>query len=258
MQRFTLVAAGGALLAAGIFLFAPKDVSPQGEAKSNSAGAEGDHSVHSPAAEDPSRAGKHRAAIATEESDHFRVQARQVAAMPQDTGREDAIRSLAQEWAKDAPGAAEEWARGLEDPAECERALTHVCLEVAAQDPREAIRIAQANELQGGTVEAIAGRWAGGDFESAASWARALPEGGMRDRVLMRLVQSHAGVAPAEAASMLSEWNLSDKAKEETAMAVLHQWLLKDPEAARSWVELFPEGILKDRAAAAVLGMSSR
>lgn len=258
MQRFTLVAAGGALLAAGIFLLTRADDPARGEARPNNEEELHDPSASALPAEDAPRAGKHREATATEESDHFRVQARQVAAMPQDTGREDAIRSLAQEWAKDAPGTAEEWSRTLADPAERERALTQVCLEVAAQDPREAIRIAQANELQGGTVEAIAGRWAGGDFESAASWARALPEGEMRDRVLMRLVQSYAVKAPAEAASMLSEWNLSDKAKEETAMAVLHQWLLKDPEAARDWVELFPEGILKDRAAGAVLGMSSR
>lgn len=177
--------------------------------------------------------------------------------MPPDTAREDAIRELAQEWARVSPAAAERWARRLQDPAERERALTQICFELAAKDPREAIRIAQTGSLHPATVDAIVTRWAGEDFSTASSWVGALPDGEARDRMLMRLVQSKAGSAPDEAAAMLSESPLSGTMQDEAAMAVLHQWLLKDPEAAREWVELFQEGPLKERAIGAVRGMTA-
>ena len=190
--------------------------------------------------------------------DRFEAQARQIASMPPDTGRENAIRGLASEWAQGAAGTAEQWAARLEDPAERERALTHVCLEVAARDPRGAVPEAQPNRRDGGPPGSGGNRWAAADFDAAAAWAVDLPEGQMRDRVLMRLVQSRALSEPAEAASMLAEWPLSGRAEEEAAMSVLHQWLLKDPEAGRRWVELFPDGLLKERASDAVQGMSTR
>jgi hypothetical protein len=140
---------------------------------------------------------------------------------------------------------------------ERERALTHLCFEVSAEDPLEAIRIARSQQLHPATVDAIATRWAGADFDAASSWAGGLPDGEMRDRILMRLVQSRAGTAPDEAAALLSESPLSDKMQDEAAMGVLHQWLLKDPEAAREWVDLFPEGPLKERATGAVRGMTA-
>ena len=177
--------------------------------------------------------------------------------MPPDTARENALRELAQEWAKVSPAAAENWARKLQDPAERELALTQICFEVAAMDPRESIRIARTGNLHPATVDAVLTRWAEEDFKAASSWTGELPEGELRDRLLMRLVQSRANSAPDEAAALLSESPLSATMQDEAAMAVLHQWLLKDPEAAREWVELFPEGALKERATGAVRGMTA-
>jgi hypothetical protein len=187
----------------------------------------------------------------------FARQARQIASMPQDTEREDALQHLAREWARTSPTAAERWAAGLEDPAERERALTHLCLEVASQDPREAIRIARSHRLHPATIDSVASRWASTDFPTAFSWTGELPEGELRDRLLMCLIQTRAADAPAEAAVLLSASPLSDQAQEEAAMTIVHQWILKDPEAARQWVELFPEGPTKERAAAAVQGMTA-
>ncbi len=178
--------------------------------------------------------------------------------MPQDSARESALRDLAQSWGREAPVAAERWARALLDPAERERALTQVCLEVAAKDPRETIRIAQANGLHPGIVQAAAARWAAMDFSAALAWTDEAPEGEVRDRVLLQLIQSRAGEAPAEAAVMLSVSKLNDAAKEEAAMGIVHQWLLKDPDAARKWVERFPEGPAKERAMVEVQGAMAR
>lgn len=248
MQPPTLAAVGAMILAAGFLLIGTAVDSPGTRAKHHRTRTPAGSDPGNPSAEACPRFRERHPERPAETSDPFREQARQIAAMPPDTDRESAVRYLAQEWAKTAPAAAERWARALQDPAERESALTHVCLEVAGRDPREAIRIAGSNHLHQGTVEAILGRWATLDFEGASSWTGALPDGELRDRVLMQLVLSRAGDAPDEAAALLSERPLSGKAQEEAAIAVLHQWLLKDPEAARQWVELFPEGPLKDRA----------
>lgn len=204
------------------------------------------------------RSGKSHPSRSVEAHDRFREQARQVSSMPQDTARENAIRELAQQWAKEVPLAAERWAKALEDPSERERALTQVCLEVSAIDPRDAIRIARANELHHGIVDAITGRWASTDFDAAFAWADKEPHGEARDRLLSRLIQSRASDAPAEAASMLSNSRLSGQAHEDAALAIVHQWFLKDPEAARQWVNDFPEGPVRERASREVQGMTAR
>ena len=258
MQRVTLLAAGAALLSAGIFLTRSGEDLPCGEMQLHHAGVPVGRALMASSAEGEVPGRKHRTAAASAEISRFLARAKQIASMQPDTERENAIRTLAQEWARESAHAAEEWAVGIEDAAERERALDQICLEVSARDPRGAIRVARENGLQGGISDAIASRWATTDFEAAAKWGRALPEGEERDRVLMRLVQSRATLAPENAASMLSEWGLTGTAGEEAAIAVLHQWLLKDPESARKWVELFPDGTLKQRASAAVEGISSR
>ena len=255
MQRLTLAATITIVLAAGILFFRSRDEAAQGPVKPHAGRTQvGIGSGDSPP-EGALRSGKRLPAPET--IDRFQKQAHRIAAMPQDSARENAVRELAQAWGKAAPTAAERWARTLEDPAERERALTHLCLEVEARDPREALRIAGSHRLHPGMVDAIAARWAAADFDGASSWAADLPEGEARDRVWMQLVRTRAGNAPAEAATMLSESPLSGKARDEAAMSVLHQWLLTDPEAARQWVELFPDGPLKERATVEVQSMSA-
>lgn len=246
-----LVTAGAVFCAAGVLLVLDSSELPRRTVRASLSGKQ------SPVEEAP-RDGKRRTALASERSNHFRARSEKIGTMPQDTGREEAVRSLAQEWSRESPRAAEDWAEALPDPAERERALNQICLEVSAQDPREAIRLAKENALQSGLLDAVVGRWASSDFDAAAGWARALPEGDQRNLLMARLVQIRAVEEPAQAASLLSEWGLTANTEEEAAMAILHQWLLKDPEAARKWVEMFPDGALKQRANLAVEGMSSR
>ena len=252
MKRLLLAAATTAVLATAILFLRPATNLPHTQAPRNT-----EQTQAKTASPDDSRPGKHRSTSSPQASDPFQKRALQLAAMPPDTPRENAVRDLAQEWAKDSPLAAEQWAQALQDPAERERALTHDCFEVAPQDPREAIRIAQGHKLHPATLDALTGIWASADFAAASSWADTLPPGEPRDRLLMRLVQSRASTSPAEAAALLSESPLTGTMQDEAAMAVLHQWLLKDPEAARQWVELFPHGPLKERATIEVKSMTA-
>lgn len=256
MKRLILGGAGLAALATAMLLIRPHGDPPQSRANHHG-GRTQDASRGDPSGEDRLLSGKHRTALSSETTDPFQQQARKIASMPQDTERENATHHLAREWARNSPTAAERWAATREDPAERERALTYICLEVASQDPREAIRIARSHRLHPATLESIAASWAGADFVSAYSWAGELPEGEQKDRVVMRLLQLRATEAPSEAAALLSASPLSGGAQEEAAMTIVHQWILKDPEAARQWVELFPEGPIKDRANVAVQGMTA-
>lgn len=251
MQRIVLLGAGAVVLAAGLLLVRPAGDHPQAGAQGHASATRGDHAL----SEEPGFRPEKRP---SEPDDPFKSQARQITAMPQDTARENALRDLAQAWGREAPLAAERWARALLDPAERERALTQVCLEVSVQDPREALRIAQANELHSGILQAIAARWAGMDFAAASAWVDDAPAGEVRDRVLLQLIQSRASETPAEAAAMLSQSKLNHDAQEEAAIGIVHQWLLKDPAAAREWVDRFPEGSTKERAMAEIQGAMAR
>ncbi|WP_367871982.1 hypothetical protein [Luteolibacter sp. Populi] len=257
MQRLTLLAAGAVLLGTAILLTRPAGNPPRAREPGRAGRTHGDPFPAALSGEGDLRSGDRHASREPDTHDPFRDQARLIAAMPQDTARENAVRELAQGWASKAPAAAERWAASLADPSERERALTHVSLGGAALDPRGAIRIAQVNQLHQGIVEAIATRWAAADFEAALSWAEESPRGAGSDRVFSQLVQARAVTAPAEAAAMLSESALSGAPHEEAAVAIVHQWLLKDPEAVRQWVDRFPEGPVKDRAMGEIQEMKS-
>lgn len=185
----------------------------------------------------------------------FDERAAEIAATLRTAERESAIRELAHQWAAvDAP-AAERWAAAFADADDWERAMTHVCLEVAGRNPQEAVEIARWHELNPGTVGTIIGQWGWADFEAAAAWVRGLPAGTFQEDAFARLVLVRAETSPAEAASMASLSLAVGPTQEEAAIAVLHQWLRLDPEAAYQWVERFPDGELKERAHAEIKGM---
>jgi hypothetical protein len=181
----------------------------------------------------------------------------EIAATPRTTERENAIRELAHEWAAEDLVAAERWAATFDDPDDWERAMTHVCLEVAVRNPREAIEIAQWHKLNQGTVESIVEQWANTDFEKAADWVSELPGGKLRENTLSRIALVVAKTSPAEAAEIVSTSLAAGPVQDEAAIGVLYQWLRQDPEAARQWVDMFPEGKLKARARAEILGMAA-
>lgn len=175
--------------------------------------------------------------------------------MQQTNERDDAIRSLAGDWAVDDPVAAEDWASTLEELADRGLALNHVCLRAADAAPADAIGMARRNNLGAGVVEAIVGRWAAKDFSAAEDWVNGSTMGDERNTLLAKLAQARAEREPAEAAAMVSESMTSGEAQEEAAMSVLHQWLRRDPDAAVAWIDAFPDGPLKDRGRAEIEGM---
>ncbi len=256
MQRLIIGSAIAVTLAAGVLLFRPTMDSTEARSGLSAAPTRKDSPLRACTADRPFTE-SHRKVPPPAVASRFEKQSIEIAAMPRATERENAIRELAHEWAAEDRVAAEQWAAAFDDPEDWERAMTHVCLEVAVRNPREAIEIAQGHELNPGTVESIAGQWAKSDFNAAADWVRESPAGELRDNALARLALVRAETSPVEAASMVSTSLAAGPAQEEAAIAVLYQWLRQDPEAASQWVDVFPDGKLKERARGEIQGMAA-
>lgn len=252
MKRLILVSATTLSLAAGVFLLWPAADLTDARSGRSIMSARAGMPAFTPATGDR----RHRK-MPPATPKGFAERSAEIAATPPTTERESAIRELARDWAARDPAAAEKWAAAFDDPEDRERAMSHVCLEVAGGSPRDAIEIVRRNELNSGMIESIVGQWGIADFEAAADWARELPTGDLRDNALARLALVRAEKSPVEAASMVSTALAAGPAQEEAAIAVLHQWLRKDPDAARQWVDAFPDGELKERAQNEIEGMAT-
>jgi hypothetical protein len=256
MERLIIGSAVAVTLAAGAFLLWLTGASTDARNGQPAIPARNEVSLRTGTADCP-LAESRREALPPAAPGEFQERSAEIAATPRTTERENAIRELAHEWAADNPIAAERWAAAFDDPDDSERAMTHVCLEVAVRNPREAIEIAQRHKLNQGTVGSIVEQWANTDFEKAADWVSELPDGELRENTLSRLALVVAETSPAEAAEIVSTSLAAGSVQDEAAIAVLHQWLRHDPEAAGQWVDQFPEGKLKVRAQAEILGMAA-
>jgi hypothetical protein len=157
---------------------------------------------------------------------------------------------VAQLWAATDSAAALNWAAMLNNPAERDAILTEVCLQVAENDPAEAVRIRSRwviDEKPNGGLETLTQRWAEKDFSAALDWALSRAAGEQRDQLIGRLAFVQSQSAPFEAATLVAEKIPSGRAQTEAAIAVLNQWALRDMPAAGQWVARFPEGDLRAR-----------
>lgn len=256
MKRLITGSAISVMLAAGVLLLWPTMDSTEARSGRSAVPARDGVSLRAGTADRPFNESR-RKTPPPSATKKFEERAAEIAGAPPTAERENAIRELAHEWAAEDPVAAERWAAAFKDPDDWERAMTHVCLEVAGRNPREAIEIVQWYELNPGMIDSIVGQWGISDFEVAADWVRELPAGILQENALARLALVRAETSPDQAASMVSTSLAAGPAQEEAAIAVLHQWLRQDPEAARQWVDLFPDGKVKERARAEIEGMAA-
>jgi hypothetical protein len=161
------------------------------------------------------------------------------------------LERVAQLWAATDSAAALHWATALSNPAEREAILTEVCLQVAENDPAEAVRLrsqwVRDGEPNGG-LEAVTERWAEKDFPAALDWALSRAASEQRDLLIASLAYVQSQTSPVEAATLVVEKIPAGKAQTDAAIAVLHQWASRDLPAAGQWATRFPEGELRSRA----------
>ena len=189
-------------------------------------------------------------------------------ALPAGEGRTNALGSVFERWAAEAPEEAVRQALAL--PAEDrQRALPNAARGWANQDPAAVIRWATSipeenvrNEIRDNALgvwanrapqEAagwVAGlpaadrerpltqlidRWASSDIEAAAEWLNRQPADRVRDGAVAnlagRLVQEDPEAAVAWAAAITDDGRRRNKTEE-----IVRNWMRFDPQGARAWV----------------------
>jgi hypothetical protein len=94
---------------------------------------------------------------------------------------------------------------------------------------------------------AIAGQWASSDAKAAASWIKELPSGKVRDPAMARLSDVLAGQAPELAVQVAMDNMAPGTIRDEKVFNAVREWTTKDQTAALAWVERLPEGSFRDR-----------
>lgn len=167
-------------------------------------------------------------------------------------GREEMLRTVAQEW-KDSAGVLA-WTAQLPDSAEQQTTLANVILQMASSDPAQAIEAARQYLSDKGEdlLPSLAVQWADKDLTAALAWAESLPAGDQRNELMARIAFVESQSAPAAAGARVLAELPPGPVQEEAVLTVIHQWSLKDLAGAWGWVQRFPEIPLKQRALAEV------
>jgi hypothetical protein len=140
---------------------------------------------------------------------------------------------------------------------EREAALKEVCLQLAANNPAQAMDAAWRFHLgrlggmsESTTLEDLAAQWAATDLSAALAWVSQLPldEAGRRDRVVKGVAFAWSEKSPASAARLVVEQMSPDYAQSDAAIQLAGRWAIDDFVGAAAWVDLFPEGSIRDRA----------
>lgn len=172
--------------------------------------------------------------------------------------REEMLRRVAQRWTEQDPVSAKQWAEQLADEGERKSVLTDVCFQIAQDDPRQAIQMADQNglgNLPGAILQNLVQQWAAKDFPAALAWANERPAGEEKDQMFSRISFVMAETDPAKAAQMVVDQIPAGNTQTEAAISVLYQWAKRDLKGARAWVDLFPESPLRERALNELKGM---
>lgn len=192
-------------------------------------------------------------------------------------------------WAKHAPAAAWSWARKqgtgelrlahmvMEEVARNAPALAaRLAADFARGEPPEAVAMVRT-AIRGMTFDGnfdmarkfvaelrlsssddqtainnyLGGQWARHDPEQAMAWARALPEGSLRDQAVVSVGESWADVDPARAVAF-AETLPSGQPRQLALQQAVGRWGLADPAAAGEWMNHVQPSADFDQAVAAL------
>lgn len=214
-----------------------------------------------------------------------------LALVPSGEGRANALRAVADAWARSDPAAALAWARSLPDedrppametvlrelterePARAielaqqtlsgpalERTVFEALRRLAAADPREAaglVRLLPPGEMQTLVAVDVAGSLAGQDVGAALAWVDTLPAGPAQSLALNQVIAHWARRDPAGAGRHVAA--LPPGPLQEGAALQLGAIWGAEPAAALAWSGTLPEGkTRRDAVAAIVSGWAQR
>ncbi|MCH2065001.1 MAG: hypothetical protein MK194_14905 [Roseibacillus sp.] len=148
--------------------------------------------------------------------------------------------SVAEQWARQDPDAALEWASTL-DPEQQVGAYSGIINNILESDPQRAAALAMTLDSSDRPklLGQIAEAWAAQDPAEAVAWANSLT-GGDREGSLQEALGSWAASAPAEAARYVDQ--LPEQERSSYVRDVVRNWSEQAPADAAAWLESQPEG----------------
>jgi hypothetical protein len=174
--------------------------------------------------------------------------------------RDQILNQIARAWALKDAATALNWASERRDTDERERLLDVIRSErekrdgpdapesVVVDDLATAVKQFAWDKSQASAVETLTQKWAAKNLSAALEWVEQVPEGGMRDSLLLRIALVQAETAPAEAACLVVGQIPPGPRQTEAVISIVHRWGLQGFDGAVAWVNRFPDGELKTRA----------
>lgn len=119
----------------------------------------------------------------------------------------EAMRPLAQEWARQNPASASSWVTSLEDPA-----------------------------LQSQAALGLVTTWMTQDAQAASAWVASLPAGRTRDVAVAAMVQAQAARQDPASAARWAATIQDDALRQQVLPQLVQRWQVHDPAAAQAWL----------------------
>ncbi len=172
------------------------------------------------------------------------------AAIPIGESRARALRAVSDEWSREDPKAALDWASAL--PSTDSVALKQALIEAAAQQP--ALAAQYLGDLQDASgraaaISAIAAGMAKTDPGAALDWLDQTATGAAYDNSVKSILASSARSDPAAAAMLLNK--ITDPGDRQAVIASLAgTWGKANPQAALAWAQTLPDADATSRSAA--------
>lgn len=173
-------------------------------------------------------------------------------ALSEKPSKEELAREAVERASRD-PEAAVAWAQSLPEPGDRETAVLAVASEMVRDHPRHALELGlelAATEPRDELLERATREWAGQDPHAAVEWAKTLPEGTLRQRLIGGAVLEWSQTEPREAAALAIDTMEAGRPLENLIVGIVQRWVQTEPDEVSAWVADFPDGPLKDAAEA--------
>lgn len=133
----------------------------------------------------------------------------------------------------------------LPDGAWKQAVLGAASAEMAAQNPAEAVALAQqmdSGDAQAGRLQSAAFEWGRQDPAAAIAQLKLVTDADLREQMIASAAKGFAEKDPARAADWLVASVKSESRLNDAAAYIVRSWAASEPRAAADWVSQFPAG----------------
>jgi len=167
--------------------------------------------------------------------------------IPPGQDHDNALKSLASNFAEKDPAGALQWANASLTGKDYQTAITSALLAIGKTDPAAAAAD-MAKITDPGVIDEAAmlilGNWGSQDPQAALAWAQALPADNvsLRSSAIAEALRSWTNTDPAAAGNYVLQNFTSDPSFNTLAKQVVSSWVNSDPQGAFTWAKSLPTG----------------